>query len=396
MSNPTVRFRWTPAAIAILVSLVFLSGGPCGAATFAVDSIAELQTALTTAEANGEDDIVNIAPGVYQPANPIEFTGVENYSITLIGAGPASTIFDGSDIVSMHSVFEIDQQGYPGENAGITVSSLAVSGSGGRGMYLDTSAELNLRNCLLKSNSEGGAYLFSPEGHITVERCSFLSNTFANGQGGGLYAHTMTSFFLRNCVFIGNQATGDGQGKGGGFYGVFDPVTTEDIEIVNNTFVDNSSATTGGGIYLGMWGNTTTVSIFNNIIRSNLANEGGNDGDDLYIDTDQVIFDLFHNDLGDNAEVASGQSEDLVVTNTGNYGYSANIAEDPLFGDGVHLSALSPCINAGNDGAPHLPPTDYEGEDRIAGPNVDIGADEFHLPLFADGFETGDTSGWQG
>ena len=80
--------------------------------------------------------------------------------------------------------------------------------------------------------------------------------------------------------------------------------------------------------------------------------------------------------------------------NTNNYGYSGNIASDPLLGTGAHLGANSPCIDAGNNGAPRLPPTDFEGEPRIEGDSVDIGADEYHAPLFADGFEGGDTGAW--
>ena len=53
---------------------------------------------------------------------------------------------------------------------------------------------------------------------------------------------------------------------------------------------------------------------------------------------------------------------------------------DPLFMDPAngdfHLSAASPCIDAGDNAAPNLPATDYEGDARIMGTAVDIGADE--------------------
>ena len=52
--------------------------------------------------------------------------------------------------------------------------------------------------------------------------------------------------------------------------------------------------------------------------------------------------------------------------------------EDPLFvGSGdYHLTAPSPCINTGDNNAPDLPTTDKDGNPRIIGGTVDMGAYE--------------------
>jgi len=54
---------------------------------------------------------------------------------------------------------------------------------------------------------------------------------------------------------------------------------------------------------------------------------------------------------------------------------------DPAVGD-FHLTDGSPCVDAGNDGAPGLPTHDFEGDPRISGLHADIGADELvaHIP----------------
>jgi hypothetical protein len=45
--------------------------------------------------------------------------------------------------------------------------------------------------------------------------------------------------------------------------------------------------------------------------------------------------------------------------------------------DGYHLTAESPCINAGTKEAPELPKFDFEGDPRAKGRFPDIGADEY-------------------
>jgi hypothetical protein len=58
-----------------------------------------------------------------------------------------------------------------------------------------------------------------------------------------------------------------------------------------------------------------------------------------------------------------------------------------------HLSAGSPAI----DLCPGTPPAlavDFDRDPRPLGLAPDAGADEYDPPLFADGFETGDTTAW--
>ena len=52
---------------------------------------------------------------------------------------------------------------------------------------------------------------------------------------------------------------------------------------------------------------------------------------------------------------------------------------DPLFvsSGNYHLSASSPCVNTGNNDAPSIPTTDKDGNPRITGGTVDMGAYEY-------------------
>ena len=57
-----------------------------------------------------------------------------------------------------------------------------------------------------------------------------------------------------------------------------------------------------------------------------------------------------------------------------------------------HLLDDSPAID---QGSPDLAPSfDFDGNPRPQGLGFDIGAFELGGPLFADGFESGDTSAW--
>ena len=85
----------------------------------------------------------------------------------------------------------------------------------------------------------------------------------------------------------------------------------------------------------------------------------------------------------------------------GGYEGEGNIDEDPMFvdpGNGdFHLGPASPCIDAGNNDAPYLPDSDFEGDGRILDGDgdgtatVDMGVDEalwypVYLPLVLRGY----------
>lgn len=83
-------------------------------------------------------------------------------------------------------------------------------------------------------------------------------------------------------------------------------------------------------------------------------------------------------------ECVPALSHNDVYGNTTNYDGASpgtgSISADPRFispasGD-YHLLDVSPCINAGDNLAPDLPPFDMDGESRIASGTVDIGPDE--------------------
>ena len=145
------------------------------------------------------------------------------------------------------------------------------------------------------------------------------------------------------------------------------------MDIVNNTIAGNSAAGNGGGLFLSHWQQCQRKS-FNNIIRGNTAPTGG----DIFVASTGSVINAYNNNF-DPANVSGS------LTNSGN-----NIDQDPTFADPVngdyHLLAGSPCIDTGNNAAPSLPSNDFEGNNRIVGIAVDIGADEYFVSTNSDSY----------
>ncbi|MCY2924787.1 MAG: hypothetical protein NT031_05010 [Planctomycetota bacterium] len=147
--------------------------------------------------------------------------------------------------------------------------------------------------------------------------------------------------------------------KGGGVW-----VRVTALDMINNTLTGNTAAGSGGGVAFQVDGVTEVLHVYNNIIWGNTA--AGN-GDDASISGTGSRKEFVNNN-------ASGLSGiwDLF---TGNMDLAPGFA-DTANGD-YHLTAGSPCVNAGTNTAPQLPATDMDGDPRIAGGTVDMGAYEF-------------------
>jgi len=190
-------------------------------------------------------------------------------------------------------------------------------------------------------------------GGINCQSCSptIVNNAITGNDGaygGGICSSGSPT--VSNNVIVGNTG-------GGGIYCVNGSPT-----ISNNTITGNSTGAYGcGGIYFQTYLSSYTLSLSNNIVAFNssgVCQRGG----------------------------TSALRNNCVFGN-GSYNYSGlssgtgDISADPLFvsrtSGNCHLTAASPCINAGWNDAPGIPALDFDGQKRIQGGKVDIGADEW-------------------
>ena len=230
-----------------------------------------------------------------------------------------------------------------------------VSGSLGGGV---------VTNCVLTGNSAtslgGGA------SGVTLLDCT-LSGNYANTGGGA------ASSILIDCFVTGNNTPSTvvtepalpPADAGGGLYG----------GSAINCVIANNSAAVGGGV----WG---AISLVNCTIVNNSASYYGGICPDTI--NSQIVCDannclVYFNNAGEYAN-ASGCTMNYCCTFPLPAGGAGNLTNDPVFvdfwGGDYHLQSASPCINAGLNAA-ITNSTDLDGNPRIVGGTVDIGAYEF-------------------
>ncbi len=197
-----------------------------------------------------------------------------------------------------------------------------------------------LTNCLLARNTAykvgGGGNVSSGGGANggSLTGCTIISNVAYASNGGGTHGST-----LNNCFVIGNRAGDSGGGVSGG-------------SLFNCTVVSNSANSAGGG---GIFRAMATNSVIYNNTASSYAN----------YDTNSTL------SYSCAAPLAPGVG---------------NISSDPQFTNAAsgdfHLLATSPCIDAGNNAAV-IGTTDLDGNPRIIGSAVDMGAYEYQSIVVA-------------
>ena len=199
----------------------------------------------------------------------------------------------------------------------------------------------------------GGVKCASPD--CLVTNCVIVGNAAYDG-GGGAFSGTLV-----NCSLVGNYGGSPSVGTGGG---------ATQSTLFNCLVARNYSGYVGGGVFQCMAINCTVVS------NSSSSSIGGADGGT------QKNCIIYYNSPANASSVNLTNCctiPDFGVNDITNAPQFANLAA----GD-FHLSAASPCINAGNNSFITTfitNGTDLDGNPRIIAGTVDIGAYEFQSPI---------------
>ncbi len=281
----------------------------------------------------------------------------------------------GSPLIENNEISNNHQTGCSGGQGG----GIAVGGA--------ASGSTEIRGNLISGNSFtfAGGIGFNAAGSPLVIDNRIVGNSASNDAGG------LEMINASNVLIVQNRFEGNDSGTDEGEdLSWLVPSGQPGPRLVNNSFY-----ATGSGPSLLLDGFDVTAEVSNNIVQGAVGAVAVECGD--FNDPNPPIFS--HN----NVYSPSGTPYGGICGNP--TGTDGNLSSDPLFVDpgagDLHLSAGSPSIDTGDNTVMDLPDVDFEGEPRISDGDsngqatVDQGADERQeTPLFADGFESGDTTMW--
>lgn len=378
-------------------------------------------------DSNDEDTII-VGKGLYfetinfgtheivlSSSEPDDWNCVESTIIDANHTGTAVTISGGQDANTVLQGFTIQngnaQNGHGGGiwcyasptfERNIVRDNHAFYKGGGMYFYSNKCSPLVTDNWIMNNSSDFGGAIFCDTASKVTLKNNRITDNYASFAGGGICcgAYVGQTWIINNEI-IGNFAwTGGGfasehlgnyvkiygnficgnyaSGRGGGIL-----IMYGDPNIINNSIVNNRSIT-GSGISIETG---ASPQIINNAVAFNYLGHGIYCSGSQPYQIDVAGNDVYDNELGNYGGILSDQTGKngniSIEPNFVNIGYwqdpntPDDLSDDIFIAGNFHLLPVSACIDAADSN--YLPTqlqTDIDGEERIFGQTLDIGADE--------------------
>ena len=273
----------------------------------------------------------------------------------------------------------IDGNSYCGVNlwdqSNAMFNDCSISMNYGSGVYCIQSSPTFI-NCTITNNrGDVGGGVQCDNSSPVFDNCTIGWNTAH--VGGGIYSY-LGSPALTHCEIYGNLSTS----HGGGVYCYRDTDPRIESCIISRNFSEQK----GSGVYFE---NTSDPVLTNCTVYGNAtyAQYGAISCSDSNLAICNTI--LWHNIP---QAISGGENYPAVSYSDveGGWNGTGNIDVEPLLTPDGHLRLGSPCFEAGDPNGDYTGQTDVDGESRVSGDRVDIGADEW-----ADGDDDGLPDWWE-
>ncbi len=361
-----------------------------------VSTAAELQNALDSADDNGTNDVIRMVQGTYSgnfvfnnfEANDIMIEGGYTAGCVSRDSAPANTVMDGNNAGNVLTIsgssfdnnFILEGITFQNGTHGISIngdffdtviiSNSIISNNSGSGVNIVGNTNFVMKDNVVTGNAEtatgGGFYIELNHGALILKDNTITGNSAHTGAGGYISLSDGTVLLVNNAIVDNSSAYGSG--------GIAINISGDEAgaTIINNT-ISNNSAVIFGGLQLGTSSSSGnyTINLYNNIIWDNIAL--ANLGSDLGVVSAPDDLNIYYNDF-DQSSTATYINPSILIdpSNMDN--------TDPLFVDSFsgdyNLQNHSDCIDSGYNGAPELTAKDRDGNARIIGDIVDMGAYE--------------------
>ena len=393
------RIIWI-VCLSSMALLFSASPNPVYAATFVVDStddavdanpgdgvcatatnVCTLRAAIQEANALPGADIIEIPAGIYTLSIPgtLEDDAATGdldirQAVTIIGAGPTSTIIDGG---GLDRVFDLIT--FAGQQYDVTIENLTIRNGGnlpagtanvgaGIGQRSNTTGIVNLtlNNVIITANdnvNNGGGVGFARNFSAIGTPSLTINNSVINGN----FASSGAGIQCGGCLLTLNNTTIHNNNASTNGGGIEISTNFSVVQLVNSTVSGNSANNNGGGIAKGFGSGTIAVNFSTITLNTADANNSGTgDGGGIFANSNTTIQNSI---VQSNTDVSTPALNDCNSnTNISSNGYNVVGTGCPIGGTGDTTTAasLGPLQNNGGPTPTHAPLSDSSAAVDIA------------------------------